>query len=242
VTSGVTFVGIFYTRIWLVCLALVTALPTYSDLLPNDLTLQYRVKLGNAELGNLITRLRRTGNTYHVDSRTQVEGVASILLGGDLYESCVFTIKEREVHALQYKVTREGRKNYRFSVEFDWNASFIRYSDGDTLPLPEGYTLDNCSVPFAFMVGKPDSFTKRAMHIVGGKRIRKFTNAVITEERLATSIGVVNSVRIEQLRDGNPERTFTVWVAPSHSNLPVKIVERRPSRTTTMVLTSVNGL
>jgi hypothetical protein len=80
------------------------------------------------------------------------------------------------------------------------------------------------------------------MHIVGGKRIRHFMNSSITEERLATPLGVLDSIRIEQRRQGRPERTFTVWVAPSRGNLPVKIVEKRPSRVTTMLLTSVSGL
>lgn len=230
------------TRILLLCLTLIPVLSARSDLLPEELTLQYRVSLGSAELGRLSTRLRRAGNMYQVDSRTQAEGLASILLGGDVKESCIFSVKANEVQTLNYEVIREGRRGYRHTVKFDWDAGTIQFKNGDTRPLPSGYTLDNCSVPFAFMVGKRDTFVNRMMHIVGGNRIRHFTNSSITEERLATPLGVLDSIRIEQQRHGRPERTFTVWVAPSRGNLPVKIVERRPSRVTTMLLTSVSGL
>ncbi len=225
-----------------VCLALLPVIPASGELLPEELTLQYRVSLGSAELGSLSTRLRRTGDVYIVDSRTQAEGLASILLGGDVKESCMFSVKANEVQTRNYEVIREGRRGYRHSVKFDWQAGTIQFKNGETRPLPNGYTVDNCSVPFAFMVGKPDTFTNRTMHIVGGNRIRHFTNLSITEERLATPLGVLDSIRIEQQRHGRPERTFTVWVAPSRGNLPVKIVERRPSRVTTMLLTSVSGL
>lgn len=228
--------------ILLVCFALIPVLSARSDLLPEELTLQYRVSLGSAELGSLSTRLRRSGNVYQVDSRTQAEGLASILLGGDVTESCVFSVNANEVQTRNYEVTREGKRGYRRSVKFDWHAGTIQFKGGDTRPLPKGYTLDNCSVPFAFMVGTRATFLDRMMHIVGGNRIRHFTNSSITEERLATPLGVLDSIRIEQQRYDRPDRTFTVWVAPSRGNLPVKIVERRPSRVTTMLLTSVSGL
>ncbi len=228
--------------ILLICLALTPLLSARSEVLPEELTLQYRVSLGSAELGSLSTRLRRAGDVYQVDSRTRAEGLASILLGGDVKESCVFSVKAHEIQTQNYEVTREGRRGYRHTVKFDWHAGTIQFKGGDTRPLPNGYTLDNCSVPFAFMVGKPDTFINRMMHIVGGNRIRHFTNLSITEERLATPLGVLDSIRIEQQRHGRPERTFTVWVAPTRGNLPVKIVEKRPSRVTTMLLTSVSGL
>ncbi len=223
-------------------LLLAIAVPLRGDLLPNELTLHYKVSLGSAELGSLSTKLRRQGETYEVDSRTRAEGVASILLGGDIRENCTFSVRSERIRTLKYQVTREGRKGFRHDVDFDWEAGTLRFSNGEIRRLPDGYTLDNCSVPFAFMVGTPNTFANGMMNIVGGQRIRQFTNASVTEERLSTPIGVLDSIRIEQRRYDKPERTFTVWVAPSRGNLPVKIVERRPSRVTTMLLTSVSGL
>ncbi len=231
-----------YLSLLLSFLLFAIAQPLRSDLLPKELTLHYKVSLGSAELGSLSTKLRRQGETYEVDSRTRAEGVASILLGGDIRENCTFAVRAKRIRTINYHVTREGRKGYRHDVTFDWNAGTVRFSNGEIRRLPEGYTLDNCSVPFAFMVGTPDTFVNGTMNIVGGQRIRRFTNVSISEERLATPIGVMDSIRIEQQRYDKPERTFTVWVAPSRGNLPVKIVERRPSRVTTMLLTSVSGL
>ena len=210
--------------------------------LPDQLTLRYSVRLGSAELGSLLTQLTRKEQRFQVESETRAEGVAAILLGGELRESCEFEVKANQIRPLRYEVEREGRRGYRRHAEFRWPVNQVAFSSGLTAEIPNGYILDNCSVPFAFMLGGSEPFRETALHIVGGKRIRNFEHIGVTTEELKTPFGKIPSVRIEQRRTDNPTRRLIVWLAPSQHNLPVKMVEKRKSRVVTMVLKSVQGL
>ncbi len=210
--------------------------------LPEQLTLRYSVQLGTAKLGSLLTQLTRHSDRFRVESETRVEGVAAILLGGEVRETCEFEVEANQVRPLRYEVEREGPKGYRRQAEFHWPANQVAFSSGETSAIPNGYTLDNCSVPFAFMLGGSEVFSQTALHIVGGRRIRNFEHIGVTREELKTPFGKIPSIRIEQRRTDNPTRKLIVWLAPGQHNLPVKMVEKRTSRVITMVLESVQGL
>ena len=210
--------------------------------MPEELTLRYSVQLGSAKLGSLLTQLTRQGDHFRVESETRAEGVAAILLGGEVRETCEFEVDTNQIRPLSYEVAREGRKGYRRHAEFRWQSNQVVFSSGEVAEIPNGYILDNCSVPFAFMLGGSEVFSQTALHIVGGRRIRNFEHISVTREELKTPFGKIPSIRIEQRRTDNPTRKLIVWLAPSQHNLPVKMVEKRTSREVTMVLESVQGL
>ncbi len=225
-------------------IATIAVLPglTLPESLPGSLELTYRVSLGRAELGNLLTELRRDGDAYRVNSETRAEGLASILLGEPIRETCRFTVTSNELRPQSYEMSHGSDAEDRQSAQFDWQQRLISFSSGKQVSIPEGYMIDNCSIPFAFMLGGSSAFGDRVLHVLGGDRIRHFQNVRISEENLDTPLGALNTVRIEQQRVGRPDRSLIVWLAPDKGNLPVKIVERRKSRETTMMLTSVVGL
>ncbi|MDH3638175.1 MAG: DUF3108 domain-containing protein [Gammaproteobacteria bacterium] len=225
-----------------ICAGLAWSLPSAADGLPEELTLRYSVRLGSAELGSLLTRLKKQENSFRVESETRAEGVASILLGGEVRETCEFEVEANQIRPLRYEVAHEGRKGYRRRAEFRWQSNQVAFSSGEIAAIPNGYILDNCSVPFAFMLGGSEVFSQTALHVVGGRRIRNFEHMGVTHEELKTPFGKLPSIRIEQRRTDNPTRKLIVWLAPSRHNLPVKMVEKRKSRVVTMVLKSVEGL
>ena len=232
-------------RLLLFMLLSLAALPHWvrAEALPAVLELQYSVSVGMAQLGSLLTELRRDGEGYQVRSETRAEGMASILLGGSLRENCRFTVTDDHLQPNLYEVVREGRRAYQRSATFDWGSGQIRFSHGEEIAIPDdGYVVDNCSVPFAFMVSGSAVFDRQNLHVVGGKRIRHYESVKVVHEDLETPLGQLDTIRIEQRRVGKPERTLTIWVAPDRRNLPVKIVEQRKSRTTTMMLRSVSGI
>lgn len=211
--------------------------------LPSSLKLHYTVTVGKAELGSLLTELTRDGDDYHVQSETRAEGMASILLGGAIRENCRFTVTSELLRPSSYRVVREGRRAYQHSAIFDWSSKQISFSEGDTIAMPaDGYVVDNCSVPFAFMLAGSQLLDQSQLHVVGGNRIRHYENLRMSQENIDTPLGSMDTIRIQQQRVGKPERKLTIWVAPGKNNLPVKIVEKRKSRTTTMVLRSVRGI
>lgn len=214
-----------------------------ADELPESMELVYEVTLGVAELGSLISTLERRGDAYEVIAETRAEGMASILLGGTVREICRFATDGNVLTPESYRIIREGKDAFDRSVSFDWNERKLTFSDGLTLVIADGYIVDNCSIPYAFIVGGATTFQRRTLYVVGGKKVRRFENLSISEDTVKTPLGEFPTVRIEQVRFDRPDRKLTIWLAPDRHNLPVKIVEQRKSRPdTTMVLKSYEGL
>lgn len=214
-----------------------------AGVLPETLELIYKVSFGVAELGSVHTQLKKLETHYEVVSETRAEGMASILLGGTVREMCRFSIVENAIKPVNYRITREGKEAFDYSVSFDWEERRVLFNDGNNIVVSNGYIVDNCSVPFAFILGGAEVFKQTSLHIVGGKKIRRFENSAIASEHISTPLGEFDAIKIEQVRFDRPDRKLMVWLAPERNNLPVKIVEQRQSRPdTTMLLTSVKGL
>lgn len=214
-----------------------------ADTLPANLELVYEVSFGVAELGSLSSKLTKQTNHYEVISETRAEGMASILLGGTVREMCKFSVDKNAIKPAHYRIIRKGRDAFDHSVSFNWNERRVLFSDGTDIVISDGYIVDNCSVPFAFIIGGAATFKQKTLHIVGGKKVRRFENNSIENAQVSTPLGKFDAVKIEQVRFDRPDRKLTIWLAPNRSNLPIKIVEQRKSRPdTTMLLKSVEGL
>ena len=214
-----------------------------ADALPETLELVYEVRFGVAELGSLHTQMRKQQAHYEVVSETRAEGMALILLGGKVREICQFSIADNAVKPVHYRIIREGQEAFDYSVSFDWQGGRVSFNDGNDVVISNGYVVDNCSVPFAFILGGAEAFREGPLHIVGGRKVRRFENSTIVAESISTPLGQFDAIKIEQVRFDHPDRKLTIWLAPGRNNLPIKIVEQRKSRpATTMLLTSVTGL
>jgi hypothetical protein len=203
----------------------------------------YKVSLGVAELGSLISTLKREGDAFEVTAETRAEGMASILLGGTVREYCRFSTDGNILTPESYRIVREGRDAFDQSVAFDWTERRVLFSNGLNIVISDGYIVDNCSIPYAFIVGGASTFERRTLHVVGGRKVRRFENLSISKENVSTPLGEFETVRIDQVRFDRPDRKLTIWLAPAKHNLPVKIVEQRKSRPdTTMVIKSYEGM
>ena len=220
------------------------ARPDYAQL-PVSAKLIYQVRLFGTDLGNLITRINRTGNVYHVDSQTRAEGLAAVLLGGSLREDCDFSVSDSmEIVPRHYHIEKDGRDGYSHSADFLWRQMKVRYKDGNVLKIPrKGYVIDNCTVPFAFAAADGVALKGyTSLHILGGQVMRHFDNIKVSRETIRVPAGRFDTVRIDQQRVDSPDKTLTIWVAPKKRNIAVKIVERRNLRVTTMELASSQGI
>ncbi len=206
--------------------------------LPDELTVIYRVELGTSRLGRLVTTLRKMENDYEVEAVTRAEGMAAILLGGTVRETCSFQADGIGIKPNKYLRIKEGFGASTDRTEFDWRNGTIKFADGSGEPIPKGYVVDNCSAPFAYMRDGRNGFDKQTLHIVGHKRVRHYDLVSITPETLSLPIGELKTLRVEHMRQGSDKR-FIVWLAAERNYLPVKIVETRKSRTTSMIAEKV---
>lgn len=232
-----------YSFLALILFVSTGSVSTQANELPESMELIYRVRLGVAELGSLISTLDRKGDAFEVTAETRAEGMASILLGGTVREICRFSTERNVLTPESYRIIREGRDAFDRSVSFNWDERRVMFSDGRNIVISDGYIVDNCSIPYALIVGGAETFKRRSLHIVGGKKVRRFENLNMEEETVTTPLGEFRTVRIDQVRFDRPDRQLNIWLAPEMHNLPVKIVEKRKSRPdTTMLLKSYEGL
>lgn len=213
--------------------------------LPDSVKLTYDVNYYDTGLGNLVTELSRNGDTYEVRAETRAEGLASILLGGTLREECEFSVSDSmEIRPLHYSIEKEGSDPYMHSADFLWKDMKVAYEDGKSLGIPpEGYVIDNCTVPFAFAAA--DKITVKEypyIHILGGKRLRHYEEIKVSRETVEVPAGKFDAVRIDQQRVGSPDKKLSIWVAPELRNIAVKIEERRTMRVTSMELAEKEGM
>ena len=227
----------FNSVISLFAILLLCASPAFGvDLKP--ITISYEIsfvsdKYGNATLGNLITTLSKDQQGYSVISATKAQGLAAILLGSDIQETCRFTVENERIIPQFYAGTRN--KPSDFKVSYDWSKRKINFNDGDSLDMPQGYVIDTCSLPFAAAFLKNQGLSTEIVYVVDGekKRIRGYRLKSTTEEMLDTKIGKRNTLKLVLERDHDPSRTFTLWLSPNNSYVPLKMMENRNRRTFT---------
>lgn len=214
--------------------------------LPANLILSYTLKLGGAKLGTVVKQLSLEGDTYQSTSETRAEGLASILLGGDLLESCSFVFDDLKVVSHDYSSSKTGRGAYQNDTHFDWENRTLSFGPEEeiTLDMPAGYIVDGCNMPFAATMSKGQISADEPFYIVDGisRRIRGYTVLGISNETINTAIGELRTVKIELQRLDNPDRTLTLWLAEDKQYVLVRTVEKRPSRTTVMEIDSIDGI
>ena len=204
--------------------------------------LTYQIKLdssrfGNAALGEIQTTLTREADSYRVESTTIAQGMAAILVG-NFQESCEFRLQDGRALSQSYRGGRPEQDEY--AVEFDWSAKKIHFKGSEPLDMPQGYVIDNCNMPFAMAVLN-ERDTADTVYVVDGKktRIRGYRIRAKSREIVATKIGKLDTLKMVLEREYEPQKTVTLWLSRAHQFLPIKMEERRKSRTTTMMLTSL---
>ena len=196
-------------------------------------------RLGNATLGRLETTLSRTEQGYAALNTTKAQGMAAIIMGSNFEESCEFSVEQGRAVSKQYSGGRKDSNDYQ--VEFDWDNRKVSFSDGESLDMPQGYVVDNCILPFAAALLRGEGLSDQILYVVDGKkkRIRGYRLKSTSEETLETKFGDVDTLKVVLEREFKPERTFTFWLSPGNNFMPLKMEEKRRSRTTTMLVDNI---
>jgi len=198
-------------------------------------------KLGNATLGRTETILTKQDIGYAVHTKTKAQGLAAIIIGSNEQQSCQFSVEQGRAVSNSYSGGRTDSSDYQ--VEFDWEQRKIGFNSGDSLDMPQGYVVDSCNMPFAASLFYQQGSSDEIMYVVDGrkKRIRGYKLKSTSSESLETSIGTQETMKIVLEREFNPQRTFTIWLAAEWAYVPLKMEEKRPSRTTTMIVDKIES-
>lgn len=200
-------------------------------------------KFGKATLGRVENVLRATDSGYALESITKAQGMAAIIMGSNEQQSCEFEVVDGKTVSNKYEGGRIGKTDYR--VNFDWEGRKAQFSDNkdhtESIDLPEGYVVNNCSMWFAVAILKGQIPEGQTMYVVDGKnkRTRGFKLRSTSDEVISTKLGKKQVTKVVFERELRPGRTLTFWLSENDEYLPLRMQESRKSRTTTFEVTKL---
>ena len=196
---------------------------------------------GNATLGKLTNTFKKTETGYSVNSVTKAQGIAAIVIGSNEQQSCDFTFDHKTNIATPVSYSGGTIKKEKYRVNFNWEDRIFQFENGETLDMPDGYIMDVCSMPFAIALAQGKGLEEQTMYIIDGKkkRLRAYNLLSSSNETVETSLGTKETLKIVLQREHRPDRLITLWLSLDDQYTPVKVEEKRKSRTTTMLVSEV---
>lgn len=197
---------------------------------------------GNATLGKFTNTFKKTDTGYSVNSVTKVQGIAAIMIGSNEQQSCNFTFDHATNTATPVSYAGGTLKKEKYRVNFNWEDRTFQFDSGETLDMPDGYIIDICSMPFALALAQGRGLDKQTMYIIDGKkkRLRGYNLLSSDNETVETPFGLKETLKIVLQRELRPDRLLTLWLSLDDQFTPVKVEEKRKSRTTTMVVSELS--
>ena len=211
-----------------------------------DLEVTFKLSLnsstyGNATLGKFANVFTKTDTGYNVNAVTKAQGIAAIMIGSNEQQTCDFTYDPETYKATPINYAGGTLKKEKYRVNYDWEKRTLQFADGESLDMPDGYILDICSMPFAIALAQGKGLDQQTMYVVDGKkkRIRSYKLLSSSNEAIETTLGSKETLKIVLQREFRPERTVTLWLSIDDQYAPIKVEEKRKSRTITMNVSSM---
>ncbi len=213
----------------------------------DPVSISYKIQMeserfGNATLGRIETKLTTTDSGYQIDSVTKFQGMATIISGSNLREQCEFKLEEGRAITHRYEGGRI--KAFDYKVGFDWENRKIDYNSQESVNMPIGYVVDNCSMWFAMALTRGEGLKDELVYVVDGKkrRVRGFKFRSLEDEVIDTVVGQKPVLKLVLERELRSDRTITFWLSKEDQYIPLRMQEKRKSRTTTFSVNSMEKL
>ena len=181
------------------------------------------IPLGDANI-NLIPDGK---GCYRYESKTNPVGAVRWLYGSP-YEVTDFCIKDGVIRPSHYEYQIDKRPKDEFTLDFDWVAKKVKtVKNGQTTvrDLPDvAYDRFGLQQAIRLWVMSLKDTTKRSeaeFLTVDAKDINHYRFAVLGHEKVETTAGVIDAIRIDRI-DSKTRSTHS-WVAPSRDFQVVKV-------------------
>ena len=148
------------------------------------------------------------GETYRVVSEARTAGFARVLKRIDERRESRGQVTEDGVRPEVFRQERTGKAPK--SAQFDWHARKLRLSEGDdveTVALPDR-TLDQTSLPYAFVFAEPPRGGAFKVNVTDGRRLTEYEVAFVGQEKLRSRLGDVKALHYRKIQRGDDKRGF----------------------------------
>jgi len=187
-----------------------------------------------------------SAGTYRLQNSLQLTVMSFSV--GSIVETSEFSLQQNQLRALNYEYLQTGVSSTRESINFNWKANVALSVVEDKsfrIPLTTP-VLDklNFSVQLGEDITRRDQGKKSAAEdqnefrylIVDGDKIEEHLYRIVDNEAMVTPVGVLNTVKLERMRESSSKRKTTIWLAKDWQYLLVKLEQVSSSGTVTEIL------
>ncbi len=222
--------GIFLSGTSLAAISLprTTQAPAIFKLKPYTAT--YQVFRNGSALGNATVKLSAAGNSrWELSSDTIGTGIAAIA-GVEIFERSVLRWNAGRPETIDYSFNQKaGFKNKQRSIRVNPQSKSIDSRDRDksyTLKYQAG-VLDRHAVTVAVMQDLAQGKNGDLLYPVADRdELQTHLYRVVGNEKMQTSMGTLNSVKVQRIRESANGKTTTLWLGSDKQFVPLRIEQR----------------
>jgi hypothetical protein len=197
---------------------------------PERVTLHYQALRNGSVIGDLVETLEHDGRRYTITSELKGRGALAVL--GSLKRTTRGRITPDGLRPDEFSDRRLGGA-WVASAKFDWEARTVtqgRKGKAETAKMP-GTVLDPLSLAYNFAFVPPKGKEYDVVR-ADGRGLSRFRFKVVGNEKLATPVGEIPTLRIAKVPEGPDDRATDIWFATEREYLPVRalIVDKDGTR------------
>ena len=203
---------------------------TADDIAPFRVT--YSVGNNLVTAGNASLELNELdGDIWQFQLETNPTGVFKLTGKGNVSETSILRFEPAPddgflLRSESYSYRQDNEKRRAVDAAFNWKSktlAWTRRGESDTASLAEEPVLDRLSVSLAVMSALRKGETEVEFLVFDSGRLKNVIFTVSGEEQLETSLGTLDTLRVERNNAKGSSRTTVTWFAPSLDYMPVKI-------------------
>jgi hypothetical protein len=202
------------------CIALAASLAATASSVPElplvPFVAEYDVRYGRMAVGTSRTELARAGSSWSFESTSVASGLARMIASGTLRQHSEFELTPEGAQPMNYRFDDGTKRTDRdVKLVFDWRAGRVRG------------TAEDVPVDLAVVPGLQDAASMQALVLarlragrepgtiamIEKDKVKYYRYTFLRREKLATSLGELDTVVYRSARDGSDRETLT-WHAP----------------------------
>jgi hypothetical protein len=212
---------------------------------PQRMELVYDLYRNGLKLGEVTDSFVRDGDQYTLVSTARARGALARLWPGTIRLESRGSVTAHGLQPERFSHARSDAPDRLATAQLDWSRQRIAYTyKGDaweTNGLAAG-AQDQLSqlYQFMFLPALPAAYH---LQVVSGRDLNDYRYTGADGGALDTPLGVLATRRYERVADAAGQKAVTVWIAPAHGNLPVRVrvVEDEVTVEQHLVRASVSG-
>ena len=207
----------------------------------------YQVELRGKIIGTseFSVQSRPGENTYRFTSKTAARGMLRLLQPSPILEHTDFIYEKNRIRPTEFwSQNTNGEEKNNLHIVFNWDRGIATTTEGKATSVVEirDNVLNRGSMQVTMMRDLSRGVEPGPYVLVDGDSLKTYRYTYEGETTQETPLGAITTREYTQQRD-NSTRQTSIWLAPKLSYLPVRMEQKRGSKTrTTFTLQSVKGL